>query len=606
MSRSTTNNEKVESLSSTDTFADGTHLDIPTHDAYDKVGIDYSDVDEMPTETRINVDGITHARPTTVQLNDDNELYQSRYEYTQELIKEEDHIPRAEADPDRGHNHPYPLATWNPSWAKDDREVTLGFFSSKSWYGMETESGNWSRYYTYHLQLYDNIEKGTDGITNLSSSTSVTIEMRDHDMVTENLNKCNWKKSESGQMVEGTAINIQASYVEDGEEAIERVREMFEVGFGEEFAEKHLNENNINYDTLHCEQPEVYKRFDSDLLDSGVSTLRDSTDLITSGDESGSGSERGEWEKDHYTIYGFTSDYFAGLGLHSPTDEDGEPLVEEVYLKIYMHQQARQLPDDHMLSNPKIEAKAYGKYYESDWNAVRQYLNQIVNMHCHHAGIKDEDLIADNWFNPEERDATEWKLPTGRRAQVRQYWASDRVRRNIEQRLFEADTDNYLATILGVLRKGGNVTRSTLAEYTGLSKRGVSRIVRKLKDDNILTREDHGQTFVKFAPGPAKKKVREILDRAGMTERELEEKRKDIREENIQRRERRNSKENESSPGDNEDEEVDTGGRPANPLKPLAKLPIDMQDLYDDYRAGCVTDEDIHVDTRVHESYAPW
>ena len=587
-------------------------IDIPRHDVFDKQGIDWANHDDLPSDTKRNVSAIPHGVDIVAQLNDGNELMDILDTYFQKISEEQDVGPSSD--------QPHPLHTWIPSWAKDSRKVTLGFFASGTYHGLPDESGDVDMDKKYHLQMYDDIESGTQGIANLASKSTVVIERRSKEHTTRNHNKPHWKSSTDGEMMEGSEVKLQGSYIMGWEDAITRIREIFTVAFGEEFAQSHLGDRNINEKTIHNSGPEVHKRFDADFLTRAVETLRDSADLIVSGDDRGSGREAGMWTEGKYSVYKFESDYFEALGLRSPPDSQGAKLVEEVEVKVYMFQNAEDLPEDHPLAQPKIEAKARGKFYWKDWKAVEDYLTQIVNTHCYHAGIEDSHLVEDDWFKPDDREKVDWELPRGRGAQLKRYWRSAQVRRAVEQRLFESNTDSYFLTVLGVLDRGGYVTLSRLSDYTGLTKSGVSRAIRKLVSDNILTRENHGKTFVKFAPGPAKKKVSQWIKKIGSTQRELEQKRKEIRDKNIESREQRapddttdstettrQTEPKQSRPTDSTETTRQTepkqSGQPSPWIRPLSKLPVTMTDVVDDYTAGVLADDDIYLNTRVHKAY---
>lgn len=477
-------------------------------------------------DVKVFVTGAPHGVNVHLQFNDDNALYMHGLRTWQNCNGETDAT---------GHSdHPFALGELNASWTKDDEKQTAAMFSKEMHYGRTNDDGTWTQYNSYHLNLYDDVTKGSRGIANNPAKRKVILHKRSPELTYEDGNDFTWPEGwATGKVYDGTCMTIQASFTDDLNTIIEDAIELLAAVFGKGNIRPHVigdgPGNNIIDETIRFDGLEVHHRFDKQFRQAAVDTLRNSSRLVATGGEA-EGKEKGEIEKGHYKLWAFASTRLDDLGFDDSISytytHNGEEVEETItdlkhFLKVYEHQKASDLDDDHALSNPKMEAKLYKAHPAPAWDAVVNHLNGVLNAHMDWAGIEEDALIEDDWYRPRDDDGLggetiETVIPTSYKKKLQEYFKSDGLKKTVIGMIFNRQTMSAHDILHLIVKEAYNdrISYDRLADATGLSKSAIAKHLKKFENIQIIERDHRGAagswaTISKYA----KKHVDDLLDK---------------------------------------------------------------------------------------------
>ncbi|MDZ7703887.1 MAG: winged helix-turn-helix domain-containing protein [Trueperaceae bacterium] len=445
--------------------------------------------DESSTEPIEYPEGEAHGVTIYAQLNDENGLYDALTNAQRRLNNERGDVA--------GSDNPHYLGSIDASWT--DGRDQIGFFSSKQEYGKETEHG-FTNYYGQYLNLYDDVDDAK--IANNAAKRQIRIHKRSDDLVYPDGNPYSWPAGWiTGEQREGTLIEIQASYVDSPGEAIAHAFELIEAS--ELVAPAQLgNYKQLIGETVRFQGLEAHHRIHANHETDAIETLRDSARL--SGRE-GDGRIEGNWQKGHHQIYGFETDSISLLGFDPGLSweyggDSYSDVVEGHYLKCYRHKSAEHFAQTDPRAHPKVEAKARGAYPGPAWTAVKNQLDAILNAHvADWAGVPQSGLVADIYHDGPAQDTTITQPPTNYRINLRDYFKSTGLKKDIISLLVNNRTDSAKDILYTVIRLGRPATYAELKDETGLTKRTLRKWVKKLEDLGVVRRRQSGQMFVRMS-----------------------------------------------------------------------------------------------------------
>ncbi|MFA9427350.1 MarR family transcriptional regulator [Natronorubrum sp. A-ect3] len=228
---------------------------------------------------------------------------------------------------------------------------------------------------------------------------------------------------------------------------------------------------------------------------------------------------------------------------------------KKIKLKTYADSRHKQRSESDPLRHWKLEAAIYGAYHWDRWEKILHHAQRIVCSHAIWAGIREDELIPDEWFlaGQQSQNSLTFKHPADRREQLTEFWHSEEFERTVAGRLFHSRTKSYYDVLCVLLnRPNDQITYQEIADEIGLTKDSIGRIAGKLEEDGIVIRCFSAVGFVRWQSQQAKETVRSLLDR-DMTEAE---RRENIEERAAERRRNRDAQresESESNEGDKDD-----------------------------------------------------
>lgn len=538
---------------------------------------------DIPTSTveSCGFSPVPHAVHFYFQLNDGNALEEALRTKQRTLNRTRGENATAGS---KGRPHPHHVDDVTPPWIGEERQ--LGFFSSPVGYGTPNTAGTdlASRYYDQHIQLYEDVEAGTNGIARDASKTKLVIEKRetglyrreyDHDGNVSGITPFNWHPGRTGQQYEGTLIKVQASFVKNPWKALERAEWLLEQVLG-----KPVNED-ILIDTFRFSQPEVHIRYDRDLLYSTVKELNDAAQLVTfeqGSVESGEiSSKKGRWD-----IWAFESSTLERLGF---AKGDLDDFIDSEYIKTYI---LRNPPhdSDNPGYHPKLEVKIHGGFHVSQWRQVIDRANDICLTFADWAGVTAADTVADDYFRGPQSAPCAYTKPTGHREALKSFYNSDEIRYSLIGRIFREQTDAYYDILVALTYDcaTGGATYQELECKTGFSYSTVTKRVGDLVDDGLLDRTRGAVSLITWANDRARAKTREVFEKTGNAAKDFVRGLAERARARIENRDRQNG----HDVNTDDDRPRDEDG-----FLILAETTATFGDLARWYRAGDVTDEDI-------------
>jgi predicted transcriptional regulator len=461
-------------------------------------------------------EGQAHGVTVHVQLNDGNELYNRLTDAQRRLNNE------------RGQNadseNPHDLGPIDAPWT--DGVDTVGFFSSRVEYGDHSD-GDFTRYYSQILNLYDDIE--TASIAHNPAKRRVEIHKRSSDLCYEDGNEYTWPAGwTTGHQHEGTYLKIQASYVENPGEAIAHAFELITATglvSRQELASP-ITET-VRFSGLESHH-RIHKNHEKDAID----TLRDSAKLVST---EGDGREKATIEKGHHQIYSFRNDRIDFLGFDTSLSwtyrgDEYTDSVDQHYLKVYRHTNAEDFAETRPQAHPKIEVKADGAYPGPAWNAVKRQLDTILNAHTSDfAGVPKVGLVEDMYHDGPNQDTITTPSPNQYRINLREYFTSHGLKKDIISLLVNNRTDSAKDILYTIIRLGRPVTYDELVNETGLTKRTVRKWVKRLEELAIVDRNQSSQMFICMSDF-VREHLRSWIDKmkpVGDTKREIQERKQE-------------------------------------------------------------------------------
>jgi len=433
-------------------------------------------------------EGQTHGVTVYVQLNDDNKLYEALTDAQRRLNNER--------DDNASSNNPHYRGDIDASWTDGFDEI--GFFSSKQEYGKETKHG-FTSYYAQYLNLYDDVEKGTDGIANNPAKRQIRVHKRSDELVYPDGNDYSWPAGwATDKQHEGTLIEIQASYVSNPGEAI---ADAFELIHAADLIPKHKLQDYKQPipETVRFRGMERHHRIHSNHEHDAVETILDSARLAK---REGDGRIEGDWQKGHQQIHGFETDSIGTLGYDPVIDwdyrgDEYSDVIDGHYLKCYRHQSAEHFSQTDPRAHPKVEVRARGAYPGPAWQTVERHLDSILNSHTSDlAGVPETGLVEDEYHDGPDQETVTTQSPEGYRNMLREYFKSTGFKKQIISLLVNNRTDSAKDILYTVIRLGRPVSYDELKDETGLTKRTIRKWVRELENLSVVERKQDVCMFV--------------------------------------------------------------------------------------------------------------
>jgi hypothetical protein len=464
---------------------------------------------------------ITHNVDGYVIVNDDSYIYETLGEQYRRLAA-------ATGKPGSAKS-PLHVGDFSPAWVHGDREYEAGYYSSRTGIGRLNDEDEVVPCDDYWLRLFDDTAEAKSA--KIPAKCTLTIEPRASDLVNLKGEPFGYPKAVDGKRYEGTYIKVKSSYAQSGEELLSWVHDWFkhlDAEWGTDLAHhfKPIRE------TYYIGGLERHVRFNIDAIERGVFAADNTKRLCHTGDEREARHAEDVIENGRVKIFQFSTTELSELGFEEgPRDDDGRLTVKSDKVKIYRTENARQYGRENFRHHPKFETRINeGKFHVSEWDNLVARADSILLTHLRHASITEEDLVSDDLFRPVDKDgepienhptrqSTEYACPTGRMAELREYWRSAETRRNLEGLIFHSKTESYRDILTALIFKfSGMVTYEQLMSATGLSYSGVRKAVGKLVEARVLTRIRECVTYVEWANQLAYEKgrawLREYLDPA--------------------------------------------------------------------------------------------
>ncbi|WP_257298058.1 hypothetical protein [Haloarchaeobius sp. FL176] len=457
----------------------------------------------------------THGVDVFFQLRDENRLYDALADLQCKLCTEVGYNGRSD--------HPHHVGDISPSWTPDDDEHHVGFYSSSTGIGHLNKNRDFVGYDDQRLRLFEDINDGKGATT--AAKCTLTLEPRGPHLVNKQKDSFGYPKAVDGHRYAGTYIKAQISYAQDLDEVLDWISEYFQH-LDDELGTSLMTHWDPIAETLYFSGLERYVRHNLGSMGRIIHTERNTSRLIHTGNEGEEGTIEEDIRHGDHSLFSVSSTEFEHLGYTIGPRRDGKLAVKKDKIKTYRAKNANRHSEANYRHHPKTETKAVkGKLHASAWGEVIDRLDSILLHHLDMAAIGEEDLVADDYFRPidkngePENDETfesrEYHAPTGRIVSLRKAWEGEDARRKLEGFILHSNTESY-KDILNILmfdpeHQGTSVTYKYLQEKTGLSYSSVQRNVTKLTDARILHKINDGCIFVRWASQAAFERVREWL-----------------------------------------------------------------------------------------------
>lgn len=411
---------------------------------------------------------ISHGAGVSWVLDDDLDLYDELRAMWREEVGEPDGAIRVD---------------YSPSFLPDSGDYVLEFYSS-GWKAGRDGGHGWSRWYKYHLTLRRKTEPvdGEPHYVKPATSLNVVVEPQREGLTYEDGNELHLPYGE------GSRISVQTTYVERGSRAVNRGLEALEDALDAVDHDADLAAaGKIKRPSCRIWKAETYLRFDVDQKHRVVRCIDNSEDLV----DVGGGAEistykerqREGWLEARVTTDRWTRLGFDPLEVDPPDDaiaDDPDRLDRE--LKVYQAQDWHERPRDDPLHHPKIEASLDGGQrnpHLDEWDDVMARLRELVVGHLEWAGVDDDELVADDYLDPEIQPRLTYDHPEGRREDLRRYY--NRFETVIWSECLKAQTTAPY-DILSVLVERNGATYDELEAATGFSRSNLQYHVGRLRD----------------------------------------------------------------------------------------------------------------------------
>lgn len=431
------------------------------------------------TKTIHRTTPISHGAGISYVLNDDNELYDALRELWRDRVDDPDEKVTVPADID-----------FNGSG-----EFVWVFFSSGYKAGSENQYGNWKQWYKYHCMLR-RVERDDDGEIDSLHKPATSV----HAIVEPQKDGMTYDPDDNdGDLVEvdlpfgeGTRIQVQTTYCERPSQVVRRgldaVDDVLEASDGSHRADAGL----LMRESCRIWKLEAYLRFDIDRKHALVRTIDKSENLI----DVGGGAEIETWrqrQSEGWLESRLVSDRWHLLGHKKATttaivDGEEEKVPFERELKVYQANEWYEKPRGDHAHHPKVEASLAGgrNPHIDEWHEVLDRLRELVVTHCEWAGIDDDDLIGDDYFDPETQPVDEYEHPEGRREDLQKYY--NRFEAVIYSECIKRST--FAAyDILSVMLENYGATYDTLEAETGYSRSNLQYHVGRMKEIGLVETE---------------------------------------------------------------------------------------------------------------------
>lgn len=354
-----------------------------------------------------------------------------------------------------------------------DGNLALRWTSSGWKAGMDKGHG-WKQWYKHQLQLRRVVcDPVTDEIEYQKPpiALTITIEPQVKGLTYDDGNDLHLPFGE------GTRLKIQTTYCERGSQIISRAIRALQSAIGDRVD---IDASNIKRDSARIWKAEAHIRFDIDRKHAAVRTLQKTGQLIDVGGQSELEEHRRR-QREGWLEALVESDRFDHLGFDAVDYSE--------LLKIYQTKDWADRPSTDPLYHPKLEAALNGTNgcnapHLSELDDVLSRLRTLVCAHAEWASITEEDLIADDYFDPSRQPSFEWEHPEGRRDDLAAYY--NRFEAVIQQEALQKQT-LAVYDLLMVVAEYHGATYDELEAVVGLSRSTLQYHVSRLKEVGLLT-----------------------------------------------------------------------------------------------------------------------
>lgn len=494
-----------------------------------------------------------------------------------------------------------------------DGDYVLLWFSS-GWFGGEWDpvAEDWTQFYKHHLQLRRRTytESGTfDSYAKPPISLALTVEPQKRGLV--------YEPDTTGDTApdpdpielpfgEGTRLKVQTTYCEDSHVPVARSLKALRRAVGGRVDADAVSPDAIKNDSQRLWKAEVHVRFNIDRKHGVIRCLDKSEKLVDVGGASQM-KTKGYRQEEGWVEKRIRSDRFDHLGFEETDYEEA--------LKVYQAKDWANKPRSHYARHPKLEAyisssSGEGAPHLSEWDDVMDRLRELLCSHAEWAGLEEDDLVGDDFFEPQKRPTFAWDHPEGRREDLANYY--NRFETILWSEALHRQTD-AVYDLLQVIVENRGATYDMLQEEVGLARSTLQSHVSELSQIGLL-RTVGNPCVIDFDCGALFETAEEALDR--IATRFGEETlaaarlgREERAEERRQRREERRQDDADAQGADDDDDRADgvqdddQDDASRSTWRYLGDWDGDAAQLLEEIAHGLRTDQDVRV--RVLERPTP-
>jgi hypothetical protein len=360
-------------------------------------------------------------------------------------------------------------------------------WTSSGWFGGDWDpvAENWTQFYKHHLMLRRRDYNDTGQFTGYSKppvSLALTIEPQRRDLVYEPKTQGDVTPDPDPIQLpfgEGTRVKAQTTYAEESHVPIVRALRGLRAALGSRVTDQNMAPDAIKNDSQRLFKAEVHVRFNIDRKHGVIRCLDKSEKLVDVGGASQM-KTKGYRQEEGWVEKRIRSDRFDHLGFAETDYEEA--------LKVYQAKDWADKPRSHYAHHPKLEAyisssSGEGAPHLSDWDQVMDRLRDLLGSHAEWAGLEEDDLVADDYFQPEERPTHEWDHPEGRREDLANYY--NRFETIIWSEALHRQTD-AVYDLLQVLVENRGATYDQLEAEVGLARSTLQGHVSELQQLGLV------------------------------------------------------------------------------------------------------------------------
>jgi hypothetical protein len=367
-----------------------------------------------------------------------------------------------------------------------DGEYVL-LWSSSGWFGGDWDpvAENWTQFYKHHLKLRRRKfnDSGTFvGYTKPPVSLTLTVEPQRRGLF--------YEPDASGDLApdpdpiqlpfgEGTRVTVQTTYAEEAHVPIARALKALRRAVGGRVDADRTAPDAIKTDSQRLWKAEVHVRFNIDRKHGVVRCLDKSEKLVDVGGASQM-KTKGQRQEEGWVEKRVRSDRFDHLGFAETDYEEA--------LKVYQAEGWHNHTRGEWRHHPKLEAyvsstRGEGAPHLSEWDDVMDRLRELLCSHAEWAGLEEDDLVGDDFFEPEKRPAFAWDHPEGRREDLANYY--NRFETIIWSEALHRQTD-AVYDLLQVLVENRGATYDQLEAEVGLARSTLQGHVSELQQLGLV------------------------------------------------------------------------------------------------------------------------
>lgn len=389
--------------------------------------------------------------------------YDAMLNYWRENVGDRDHEPyvAADLDPD--------IIDWLPP-ARHDRDWCLVLTSSR-WKAGTGTGDDYRSHYEYHLKLRERDDDGD--LHKPPLALHVEIMPQDSDL---NYKDGNELETPYG---EGTRAVCWTTWAESSEEIERRLVDALVATLG---ADRSAVVDARNHDSRRIAKAEAHHRFKIGWKRQVIETVEQSKQLIAYGGQSELELHQ-QRQKEGFLSCVLDADRWHLLGF-PVTDYDIE-------LKVYQAAHWADVSPDKAAHHPKLEASFAGVNgngalpHVDDWDEAMQTLRSVVSSHLEWSGVGRSELVADDYQPGPGAEDYQFKIPRGRRDQLRARYEA--LSTDIYREALKANT-TAVYDILRTVAVESGATYDVLEDRTGLARSTIRYHVRRLSEIGVVDR----------------------------------------------------------------------------------------------------------------------